>query len=148
MSVDIEDALTEHLLTFTTTGHVAALVSNRIYPDEGPQNPTFPYIVIGQSSESEEMTTNGSSGLPTVSILLEIWGRGDAGKNSVKAIRKALRKKSVLHGYRGLMGTHYVHLAKLQDGRVTTLPPPHGEGRGIIGFALDVSITFEDATPA
>ena len=144
MSIDILDALSEHLLGITG---VTTLVGQRVYP-QVPQSPVYPYVLFSRDSTSELFTLVGSSGLPSITVRTEIWGRGDASKTSVMNVYKALRKRSVLHGYRGLMGTYFVHCCRFVEGSDDDLPPPHGEGRETIGFAVNVSITFEDATPA
>lgn len=139
MSVDIEDALIDYLIAQAA---ITAVISTRLYPDEAPQNPTFPYAVVTQEDETDQLHLRGTTGVVTTRFSIECHARGAGSKNTVKTFRSAVR--TTIGAYQGTMGTYRVQRARL--GSVSSLPtaPQHGEGVGYRGVSIEAFLTYTD----
>ena len=92
----IEEALYEHL---KNNAGVSALVGNRIYPIEAPQEAALPYLVYQRISGPRVRSHSGPSGL--AHPRFQITGAAEAYpalRNVLNAVRVAL------DGFRGTMG--------------------------------------------
>ena len=88
-----------------TSPPVATLLSSRIYPVIAPASAPLPFATWRRISVQREMSLNGPTGMPTVSISLDIFAE------TYSAVREiADRCREVLHGFTGGVGD-YVHVA-------------------------------------
>jgi len=92
----IEEALYSHL---AADGGVSALVGNRIYPIEAPQQAALPYLVYQRVSGPRVRSHSGPSGL--ASPRFQITGAAET-YPSLRALMNAVRV--ALDGFRGTMG--------------------------------------------
>ncbi len=143
MSVSIEDALQEYL---AANGIVAALVGERIYPRRAPQHASYPNVVYQTIDDVEELGLKAAGGVPVARLQLNCWARGNDAYTAAKAVRKALR--DALHGYRGLMGTHFVQCAKLVNSRDAEEQAEIGAEAGVEGVIVDLVVAYEEAAPS
>jgi hypothetical protein len=81
----IDDAIYERLCADTG---LAALVSTRIYPDQVPQDITWPAIIFHQVSEAASYGHDGDSNLDMARFQFDCYGSTNA---SARAIKSALR---------------------------------------------------------
>lgn len=83
----IDDAIYERL---TGDAGVAALVSNRIYPDQVPQDVIWPAIIVhGPASETASYSHEGDENLDTARIQIDCYGSTCASAKQVKAAVRA-----------------------------------------------------------
>ena len=92
----INDALYSYLSTYAG---LTALTSNRIYPDNLPQNPTLPAITYVQLSGNRIHAFQQDTGLTYPTYQFTCWGTS---RKSAKTTATELRK--ALQNYNGLMG--------------------------------------------
>lgn len=105
---------------------VAALLGDRIYPVIAPATASLPFATWRRQAVQREMTLGGPSGMPTVTLALDIFG------TTYQGVREAAdRCRAVLDGFRGAVGNSYtvslVSLLNESDGFVQLaggdLPP-------------------------
>ena len=75
------------------TGHagLGALVSDRIYPEHLPQNPTYPAVTYFQVGGPRDHSLAGSSGLAVTQWQVDAWATSYLGAKAVaEQIRVAL----------------------------------------------------------
>lgn len=88
----MDEAIYERLSGDTA---LAALVSNRIYPDQVPQDVVWPAIIYHQVSETASYSHDGDANLDQARFQFDCYGSTSA---SAKAVKNALR--SLLSGKR------------------------------------------------
>jgi hypothetical protein len=81
----IDEAVEERLLADAS---LAALVSDRVYPDKYPQGVSFPFVVYHQVSETAGYSHDGDSNLDTDRFQFDCYG---STKASAQAVKNALR---------------------------------------------------------
>lgn len=105
---------------------VVALLDQRIYPVIAPASAALPFATWRRQAVQREMTLSGPSGMPVVTLALDIYDTTYAGVREI-----ADRVREVLDGFRGGMGNYarvaLVNLLNESDGFVQLaggdLPP-------------------------
>ena len=95
--MEIEEAFTAYLLAQTG---LTALISNRFYPDEAPQNEPYPYVYYFEVSNALDHFHGGQSSLEQPNIQFTICSKTKAEAKAVaKQIKAALyNKESAISG--------------------------------------------------
>lgn len=84
---------------------VADLLAGRVYPVIAPASAALPFATWRRVGVQREMTLNGPTGMPTVTLSLDIFGE------TYTAVREiADRCREVLNGFTGGVG-NYVQVA-------------------------------------
>lgn len=97
--------IVEGLRTFMLAdATIAGLVGTRVYPNILPQSPTVPAISYQFISGTDDVTTDGPSGLANPTIQIDCWATTYA---AMDGLFQAVRKR--INGYSGLAGTIAVH---------------------------------------
>lgn len=81
-------------------GDVSAFVVDRIYPEELPEAPTYPALVVTKVGGQGQYDMNGDAGLEFARVQVDVYARGYA---EMEAIRTAVRR--LLSGYRTPAGS-------------------------------------------
>lgn len=144
--MEIEQAIYAHL---TTAPALAALVGTRVYPDQGAEGATLPFVVYEQAEQEKQRVlaphpthaTPGYVGLTRWSMHIEIIA---VTKASAKAVRNAVI--AALDGFHGTLGTGAGSLTVagvFNDAEESGAEPPqHAEGLGEYRWGIDLSIWF------
>lgn len=114
------------LLTADAT--IAQLIAARLYPNQGPEDAVFPYVVYHQASRVNVKTFGGPLKLSRYSMGLDCYGSSYA---SAKAVAGAVC--NVLDGFRGTAGSNpsiAIRGTFQEDEGDDYDPPQHGEERG------------------
>jgi hypothetical protein len=91
---------------------LAALVSNRLYPQRLPESVTMPAIAYRRVSGERMMSHSGPSGVASPRYQMECWGMSYA-----EAKQVAEQVRIALDGYKGLMGSVPVQGTFVDDDR-------------------------------
>ena len=107
--MSIESALTTHLQADATLSSLSA----GVYPHVAPQSATYPFFVYSIQNSRTERALNKSAGeidLTETTIDLQVFTESVSERATITA-----RIKTILHGFRGALGTENL------DIRETTL---------------------------
>ena len=90
---------------------VAQALGDRIYPVIAPASAALPFATWRRVSVQREMTLGGPSGMPTVTLAVDIFGE------TYEAVRHAAdHVREVLDGFRGGVGNSFhVAIVSLQN---------------------------------
>jgi hypothetical protein len=96
---------------------VSALLGNRIYAEQGPQNPTFPYLVYSLNDSRRHTTlNNGPKRSATAQYSVTLWATTRAGANSLASLITASAAEGGLDGFRGsLDGTVFAQMVSVAN---------------------------------
>ena len=106
----IDDALYTFLTGQST---ITDLVSTRIYPDELPENPTYPAITVSADQHFGDDDYDGDNGFAQSDYFFDAWAYD---RDDAKSIADALR--TLFKGHQGMTGGIYVHRVHLQFGPI------------------------------
>ncbi len=136
---DAGKSLRTYLLTQPS---VTALVGNRIYASDLPQNYKLPAITYHVISKVDEYSLNGALDLATVRVQLDCYGEG---RSDAKATAEAVRLACT--GYIGEMGADFAQTCHLDTEREETAGPRDSSGRYRHLVSQDWIIAVTESTP-
>ncbi len=121
------------------------LITDRIYSNNAPQNPTQPYINYKRVSAARNHTLSGPDGLVTIRIQIDVY---DDEPGVVETVMDALR--NVLDGYDKNMGVELldVRLISLEDENDIFINPIHADETGMHLNSMDFFITYAETAPS
>jgi len=98
--LELGEAIARYLMGYAG---LIALVGDRIYPDELPQNPEYPAVTFTQSGEDEvETFTTPTTTMIGATYQFDCWASSRAGAVAVaKQLRKAWKNYSGVTGGTG-----------------------------------------------
>lgn len=116
---------------------LAPLVGDRVYAIEPPADPVYPAIVY-QVTDGENFDSNEGPGeLNALSIALHVL---DTDYLRMKLIRSIL--KTLLGGFRGVMGDTHVHLIALGHDRAEYQDVWLGARTGLYHQAVEIELFY------
>lgn len=139
--MSIEKALFDYL---SNKSEITAFVSDRVYPDIGPEDAAYPFITITVVNENHDHHLEGASGFVNPFVQIDAWCETiDDQLKLAKAIRNSL------DGYTGSMGTDSLAIRNciLTNRQSLRDNNTYGEGRPIFRSSLDFSIWHNDTVP-
>lgn len=103
------DSLERGLVAYLgTKAALMALVGQRIYPQMGPQSPTFPYLTYHRIGTDRRHGLGKGDRGPLARLEMTAWGgKGPPGYDTAKGLAAVL--VPILEGYRGAAGNWFVH---------------------------------------
>lgn len=108
----MSDLLAAMVTYLRTKTDVTDLTSTRIRPDVLKQNETLPAIAIDEFATTHENVLSGAAGIYASRVRVDCYAQTRTGANSL-----AEEVREELQGYRGAMGSEFVHSVQL-DGRI------------------------------
>lgn len=98
-----------------TIAALSTAAGTRVYQDELPQQADYPAIVVQMISNPGQLDLQGPEGFATARFQIDIWGDGLASKPTVGLIAAAIN--TAIHGFRGVMGSTTVYVARRENER-------------------------------
>jgi len=105
--MEIEEALTSYLLGFTG---FAALIGDKLYPDELPQGIKLPAVIYSKISDVKEHTLAGQSSLESPMLQFTVFADT---KTAARTIANQL--KAALCDFQGMMSGLEVQYIRLEN---------------------------------
>lgn len=135
----IEESLNTYL-----RGHalVSAEVGHNVFPDQVPDDASYPAVVYQVITRRNVHSMSGASGLEFPLIQIGCWARK---RSTAKAIRNAV--VSALDGYRGDMEGTYVDGILKRSERDTHDPVPGNQPIRVFGVQIDFQFMNEEPIP-
>ena len=121
---------------------VTALVSTRIYPDQGPQKPTDPYITFRVVSERHEHHMTAAAGGVFARVQIDCWSRTS---EDAAAVGEAVR--NALQGWTGTAGSVAVKLSHLANRFSMPAGPSDGSDAAWHRATLDFLMGHTETVP-
>jgi predicted heme/steroid binding protein len=127
-----------------TGSGVTALIGDRLYPGQAPQDAQRPYAVYQQASQQRLRTMTGYTNLNRWSMRLDVYG---ATRRQAAEARQAITDRlDDWSGSAGGDGTISVCGTVFDDSDSDTEMPTHGEEKGEHRAGLDLGIWFNRAS--
>lgn len=97
---------------------VSNLAGTRVFPDVLPQNVKFPAIACEEFSSTHEHQLSGASGVYHPRVRIDCYA-----ETRIAATNLGNAVRAEMQGYRGDMGTEFVH-SSLLDGQIKDVIAP------------------------
>ena len=121
-------------------------VSTRIYPEYGPQNPVFPFIVYTRILANHEHHMTAASGLVFPRIELVMFG-----ERYMQVVNLATAVREALDGYRGTVtvgaDSLVIALCHLDNDQSAALEPSDGREMPIRSITHDYLVAHAESIP-
>lgn len=121
---------------------VAALVSDRVYPQTVPTAADLPWIAMTKVSSPSIRTLGGDCGVENPSFRLDVWA---ATSETADAVADAIR--NALSGFTGMMGDSDVMSARLDDLSDSFDAPDDGTESVLFNVPVDFTFWVRRAVP-
>ncbi len=128
------------------SSYVTALTSTRIYCEKAPQNPTFPYVVLGIDTSNPTNHLGGESGHENTIVSIECYARDPKGALNAGTVAEVIRNR--ISGYRGLWGDVYVQECIRESSFMTSDPPRDGSDNWTFRNVSTYGIHFNQSIPS
>jgi len=138
-------SIKSELYTYLTNSTpLAALVSNRIYPQTAPTSAALPYIVYSRIDGAHLHCFGGAAGIATARFQFMAWS---STSDNAEEIGEALRNRMDGLGNTtwGAFSILTVFLENEVD-QITT--PEHGEEQGVFAGLQDYLISYRESVPS
>lgn len=135
----IDGAIRSKILACTG---VSALLGSRIYAEQGPQNPTFPYLVYSLSDSKRHTTlNNGPKKSATAQYSVTLWATTRAGANNLASLITASATEGGLDGFRGsLDGTVFAQVVMVANRGHGSFTSPSADESHLYSASFDLTI--------
>ena len=126
----------------TSNGAVAALVGDRVYPMQAPQDTAYPLIVFSTIVELRAPTLAGASGAVNPKIQVDCWAESNEDADSLSdAVRLAL------DGYRGTVGSVVIRACALGLRHDGIVEPRDGTENRVFGRNMEFDVWHTETVP-
>lgn len=139
MTTTLEDGINELLKQQPS---LTGIVGDRIYPNEAPEGSSLPRVVYLVRSNQHSHVFSGGDGLPEMTLVLECQGSYDQSKLVADTLR------TMLDGYRGYAGQHFVNGCFFEDAYDQPSPAVRGEEKGIKARVIVLRAMYTETAPS
>lgn len=139
--ISIEDVMRTYLLTNST---ITGLITDRIFPQQAPQNATFPYVVYHRISNIVLRHLGGRAGVSHSRIQLDCYARKYSEAKVLRDAIISLIDPDESRTSRRLWGTVPVQSSIVEDSYDDDQIPAHGDEIGYHCLSMDAIIWFNE----